>query len=158
LSPSWTDPTWQVNWNGSQPNGLKHNVQLINKLFVDSTSAHLLPPMWIPIGFTSDNSIYRPTQQLFCDGWGQNSLFWGGSNVTQAPLWLVSWEDDLIMTGVRSFDVKAYDNALANYADLGWGDDPRVYAIPNIPVPFLAGNQDFSPLWTNGNPVFPPLA
>ena len=25
----------------------------------------------------------------------------------------LSWEDDLIMTGVRSFDVKAYDNALA---------------------------------------------
>ena len=31
------------------------------------------------------------------------------------------------MTGVRSFDVKAYDNALANYADLGWGDDLRLY-------------------------------
>ena len=50
-----------------------------------------------------------------------------------------SWEDDLIMTGVRSFDVKAYDNALANYADLGWGDDlaavpacyrRRIWAVP----------------------------
>ncbi len=38
-----------------------------------------------------------------------------------------SWEDDLIMTGVRSFDVKAYDNALAGYGDLGWGDDLRLY-------------------------------
>ena len=38
----------------------------------------------------------------------------------------MSWEDDLIMTGVRSFDVKAYDNALAGYADLGWGDDLRI--------------------------------
>ena len=27
------------------------------------------------------------------------------------------------MTGVRSFDIKAYDNSLADYADLGWGDD-----------------------------------
>ena len=35
------------------------------------------------------------------------------------------WEDDLIMTGVRSFDVKAYDNAFAGYVDLGWGDDIR---------------------------------
>ena len=41
-------------------------------------------------------------------------------------LWGVyGWEDDLVMTGVRSFDIKAYDNALAAYADLGWGDDPR---------------------------------
>ncbi len=31
------------------------------------------------------------------------------------------------MTNVRSFDVKAYDNALAGYADLGWGDDLRLY-------------------------------
>ena len=31
------------------------------------------------------------------------------------------------MTGVRSFDVKAYDNALAGYGDLGWGDDLRLY-------------------------------
>ena len=37
-----------------------------------------------------------------------------------------SWEDDLVMTGVRSFDIKAYDNSLAGYADLGWGDDPRL--------------------------------
>ena len=42
-------------------------------------------------------------------------------------LWnLYSWEDDLIMTGVRSFDIKAYDNSLAAYADLGWGDDLRL--------------------------------
>ena len=43
-------------------------------------------------------------------------------------MWLVSWEDDLVMTNVRSFDVKAYDNAFAGYADLGWGDDLRLYA------------------------------
>ena len=30
------------------------------------------------------------------------------------------------MTGVRSFDIKAYDNSLAGYADLGWGDDLRL--------------------------------
>ena len=46
----------------------------------------------------------------------------------------MSWEDDLIMTGVRSFDVKAYDNAFAGYADLGWGDDLRLYLpYSNIP-------------------------
>jgi hypothetical protein len=30
------------------------------------------------------------------------------------------------MTGVRSFDIKAYDNSLSAYADLGWGDDLRL--------------------------------
>ena len=33
------------------------------------------------------------------------------------------------MTGVRSFDIKAYDNSLAAYADLGWGDDLRSYPL-----------------------------
>ena len=37
------------------------------------------------------------------------------------------WEDDLIMTGVRSFDIKAYDDVFAGYVDLGWGDDLRLY-------------------------------
>ena len=27
------------------------------------------------------------------------------------------------MTGVRSFDIKAYDDSFAGYVDLGWGDD-----------------------------------
>jgi hypothetical protein len=65
------------------------------------------------------------------------------------------------MTGVRSFDVKAYDNALANYADLGWGDDLRFSASVSpmfTNVQLLSGNPDFSPTWTNGNPVYPPLA
>ena len=30
--------------------------------------------------------------------------------------------------GRASFDVKAYDNAFGGYADLGWGDDLRLYA------------------------------
>src|SRR5262249_22207387 len=32
-----------------------------------------------------------------------------------------------VMTNVRSFDVKAYDNAFAGYADLGWADDLRLW-------------------------------
>ena len=56
------------------------------------------------------------------------------------------------MTGVRSFDIKAYDNSLAAYADLGWGDDPRLTGLLNPPnlgvptnttiTPYLAGNFD----------------
>jgi hypothetical protein len=32
------------------------------------------------------------------------------------------WEDDLLMTGVRSFDVKALDPELLSYVDLGFRD------------------------------------
>ena len=54
------------------------------------------------------------------------------------------------MTGVRSFDIKAYDNSLAAYADLGWGDDPRLTSQLVQPhqgttgpvTPYLAGNYD----------------
>ncbi len=89
-----------------------------------------------PNGFTGNFSIFRQSQQLFCDAAGQNSVFWTG-NVNPA-LWRQSWEDDLIMTGVRSFDVKAYDNALSNYGDLGWGDDLRLY----IPYSANPGNAN----------------
>ena len=58
-----------------------------------------------------------------------------------SPLWNISWEDDLIMSGVRSFDVKAYDNSFPGYVDLGWGDDLRLYTgytnNPPTPPPFL---------------------
>jgi hypothetical protein len=43
------------------------------------------------------------------------------------PLWYNAWEDDLVMTNVRSFDIKALDQAYAGYVDLGWGDDLRLY-------------------------------
>src|SRR5262249_41873048 len=125
LSPAWTDPTVQVNVAQAQPAGLVPLTSTeVQSGHVDPTRT-LLPPM-------DQLSGWRTTPQLFSDGWpplSQNGLtiFKGPAD----PLWLASWEDDLIMTGVRSFDVKAYDNALANYADLGWGDNyffPRNYA------------------------------
>src|SRR5208282_2130535 len=90
--------------------------------------------------------------QPYNDGWGSASIFFQPNNLTgnPPPLWsLYSWEDDLIMTGVRSFDIKAYDNSLARYADLGWGDDLRNYPLsatqnPNnlTVLPFLSGTPN----------------
>jgi hypothetical protein len=112
------------------------------------------------------NSFWRLSPQLFTpipnstNDAGGNSMFFPYQPGSQLwHLWSqLSWEDDLIMTNVRSFDVKAYDNTLAGYADLGWGDDPRVTSqlLPallgtNSQVPFLAGNPDYS-----GNNVYPP--
>ena len=88
---------------------------------------------------------------------GANSLFWGGQTVNELSLWGLSWEDDLIMTGVRSFDIKAYDNALAAYADLGWGDDPRQTGLlspqfmnTGSQLPSLYGNYDIVTSGYNG--------
>jgi hypothetical protein len=65
--------------------------------------------------------------QPFSDGRGTTSTAGFFSGDPANPLWAnASWEDDLILTNVRSFDVNAFDPALADYADLGWGDDLRV--------------------------------
>lgn len=118
LSPFWTDPTWQVNMNLTQPFGLAYQYANVNPLVANT--GQLLPDM---------TGNYRVNPQLYNDGLpsnnpGPNGFFPAGS--AQLTLWKLGWEDDLIMTGVRSFDVKVYDNALSGYADLGWGDDVRL--------------------------------
>jgi hypothetical protein len=160
LSPNWNDPTVQVNVIGAQPNGLSYGSLNIAGGAVDPTNAGLLPPMTQPNGAATpggDFSIFRRTSQLFSDAAGFNSVFWTAANPSNVPLWTASWDDDLIMTGVRSFDVKAYDNALAQWADLGWGDDLRSSGFAGLP--FLTGNPDHSPGATAAppNPVYPPL-
>jgi hypothetical protein len=111
--------------------------------------AQLLPPMDAASGWRSGNRA-----QPFSDGAGSSTTFFGGSPANS--LWAEkSWEDDLILTNVRSFDVKAFEPALADYADLGWGDDPRVTSalsdsstgtdylgMGNQPAPFLFGNSN----------------
>jgi hypothetical protein len=122
-----------------------------------------MSPGGLPSGFAY--SLLRRNIQPDCDGLGTTSVFMGGSTSGPSTLWALSWEDDLIMTNVRSFDIKAYDNALAQYADLGWGDDVRLQAgwapSPQFnsganafikavagTAPFLTGNFDFSYLWS----------
>ena len=154
LSPLWTDPTVQVNVSGA-PAGLNPLVpgpggEVINGL-VDNTGVRtLLPAMTTP---------WRNTPQPYSDGWGgNNNSFFPANNLALMNLWnLYGWEDDLVMTGVRSFDIKAYDNALAAYADLGWGDDPRQTGLlsPQFmntgqQLPYLAGNWDIITAGYNG--------
>jgi type II secretory pathway pseudopilin PulG len=157
LSPQWNDPTRQANgvnnatfnFGLGQPAGLRPLVPggggEVQLGFVDNTGTvrSLLPAM---------NGVWRNTPQPYTDSWGTNNIFFPPNT----PLWnLYSWEDDLVMTNVRSFDIKVYDNALSGYADLGWGDDPRLTAQLQPPflgygaglgvtqqVPFLAGNLD----------------
>ena len=98
-------------------------------------------------------TAWRTTPQPYTDGFGANNVFFAANSQLWSPY---GWEDDLIMTNVRSFDIKVYDNSLSGYADLGWGDDPRVTAQLAPPflgfaaalgvqqqIPYLAGNLDF---------------
>jgi prepilin-type N-terminal cleavage/methylation domain-containing protein len=144
LSPVWNDPSVQVNVALAQPNGL---TPLPANVVPVVDNGNFLPAM---------SATWRGNPQLYTDGIGTANQFFPNpeNNAQQQQLWqlwsALSWEDDLIMTNVRSFDVKAYDNALANYADLGWGDDPRTSGFNN--APFLGGNPDLS-----GKNVNPPL-
>ena len=94
-------------------------------------------------------TLWRNSAQPYNDGAGDPNA--NGVNhfyTNTSPLWsTLSWEDDLIMTGVRSFDIKAYDNALAGYGDLGWGDDLRLY------IPY--SNYGAANIYSKNNPAIP---
>ncbi len=132
----WEDPYPTPPSAGSkqQPPGLKP----YNPSATTNAGGPLLPPV---------STLNQP----FRDGAGTTTF------ALASPAGDAVWEDDLIMTGVRSFDIKAYDNAFAGYVDLGWGDDignPAVYnpsyynALgdkPTVP-PYIVSNTT-SILW-----------
>ncbi len=114
LSPFWTDPVWQVNVNGGQAAGLQ--------------------------AYPTNNALPPVAGDPFADGAG--SVTFTVNNVPPAnnpnnTQSYALWQDDLIMTGVRSFDVKAYDNAFPGYVDLGWGNfgnqTPLVTTVRGVP-------------------------
>ncbi|MFO0889279.1 MAG: type II secretion system protein [Isosphaeraceae bacterium] len=161
ISPSWTDPTYPVsgvnypkfglNLPARQPFGLRYQNATVA---IDVDDAELLPAM---------TAAYRLNPQPYTDTYGRNSGFFSPN----APLWsTASWEDDLIMTGVRSFDVKAYDESRADFVDLGWGDDYRQYVpysnfngslFPNPATPALASTPPVT-FWPPLNPNLDPRA
>jgi hypothetical protein len=102
-SPLWTDPIKRINDAAAAPfyqvpPGAGEPA-LTQALALSATTPTLLPPMQPPY-----NEL-----QLFNDS--------AGSTVFAMPQQAV-WEDDLLATGVRSFDVKAYDPN-PGYVDAG---------------------------------------
>jgi len=102
LSTAWTDPVFQPGLNsGAQSPGLSGV----------SPTFQALPPM---------TAKFRLSPQLYNDGAGTATFAATGSAYFSA------WEDDLIMSGVRSFDIKAYDpnagfaGTTPGYYDLGY--------------------------------------
>jgi type II secretory pathway pseudopilin PulG len=154
LSSNWTDPTYPVNGvlfplpatslAAGQPAGLSYLAANVKP--AESNP----PPLQLSEFLPAVTLTFRNSPQPYNDGLGTYSMFALDSSGNLTSLWSGSWEDDLVMTGVRSFDVKAYDNSAAQYVDLGWGDDPRVtnplVGSPGLGtnnlIPYLAGNLD----------------
>ena len=113
----WGDPVKSIYNTSTQPLGLS---PLAPDQPYNNDSTTLLPPMG------GNASSVTP---LFTDGAGSSSFLPVAASNAPARL----WEEDLILTNVRSFDVKAYDpdaslynsatNGLfsAGYHDLGYG-------------------------------------
>ena len=159
MSTNWTDPSRPLGpASGFPQEDFLIPVHDSNK--VPSFPANdMLPPMTNGvIPNSSYGRLFRVTPQPFNDGAGEANLAF--SNLGNLPnteadsVWFRCWEDDLLATGVRSFDIKAYDAAFGGYVDLGWGDDLRLYSAGNnIPAspPFLA----FTPIYPFGSFEWP---
>lgn len=127
-SVGWTDPIVFVTNSGNyvQPNGL---IPFPPNAIPTNNSTNFLPPVT-----TAQTGAPPP----FADtGAGSQSFVAIPGNPTRV------WEDDLLLTGVRSFDVKAYDgdaplyNTPANgyfsagYYDLGYGATSYLTGLPS---------------------------
>jgi prepilin-type N-terminal cleavage/methylation domain-containing protein len=138
----WNDPIQYIGNGNGQPNGLHPFVANALPSFA-ATSLNVLPPMnTVTFGGSpfTPATPFRVTAQPNTDNSGSPhfAIVPSPPFPTADYLWRQSWEDDLLMTGVRSFDVKAYDNAYAGYVDLGWGNDLRQY-MGYIPTNTLTG-------------------
>jgi prepilin-type N-terminal cleavage/methylation domain-containing protein len=121
LHQFWTDPNRYV--AAGQANGLHTPNSGV------AATLNLLPPMTTaPIPNSTAPTPYRLLAQPNNDGTGSPEFAVYPAPFAPDQLWRQAWEDDLVLTGVRSFDVKAYDNTYAGYVDLGWGDDGRLWA------------------------------
>ena len=139
---AWGDPATTLTTNGQQAQGLHYfNPSVIPA----SNSANFMPP--IPNTLTlipTTTTLLRATTLANSDNAGSLNFAAitppANSNLGVDALWRQLWEDDLILTGVRSFDVKAYDDAYPGFVDLGWADDGRLWApyAPYLPANALS--------------------
>jgi hypothetical protein len=145
LSRHWGDPVQGLGVNGytKQPPGL---IQLNPSVGVTSLGANyggsLLPPVLNAFNPDGVGSTGNATSFWDFEPNSGNPVF-DPTNANYTPARLL-WDDDLILTNVRSFDVKAYDpdaalyNAInfynAGYYDLGYGvGTPAIGASANPP-------------------------
>lgn len=166
LSRTWTDPVKRIN----DPTGSTYfsagTLYANDKAYTQApglswTTPTLLPPV---------------ATQPFNDGAGNATAFMLVPGTAGSSDYV--YEDDLLLTGVRSFDVKAYDNApgywnpstsafvpsMPGYYDLGYGDkDNQAAALqPTFAADLLTFNHEgrMPPLTTDNrtDPSYPVTA
>jgi prepilin-type N-terminal cleavage/methylation domain-containing protein len=108
ISPYWQDPYWQLNTNGGiQSPGLTLNGNTVYlpvplRIRIDSPGSGNPTFQIMPFADGAGSSPYPPTNGAS----GYDLFHDANGNVLDPDTF---WEDDLILTGVRSFDVKVYD-------------------------------------------------
>lgn len=120
ISPRWYDPVWRLTDSVNNPNAYQTvGLSQVNVVPLPPMNGDVIPNTATP---------YRLNPQLFCDGAG-SPFFASLAGARPDALWLNAWENDLIATGVRSFDVKAFDPTVKTYVDLGYGaeQNPQLY-------------------------------
>jgi prepilin-type N-terminal cleavage/methylation domain-containing protein len=136
-SPLWTDPVYAINDPSPNPNqqrsflqaaGLSWTNYLNNIGTIPTTAGGYLPPL-------NDPSL---DAQPFNDGFPHAGALTAGNPFVMP---IAVYRDDLILQGVRSFDVKAYDDSVPGYVDLGYSN--YLYGVTPqdaIPAPFVNAN------------------
>ena len=140
IAPFYNDPYWTLvsplsGPSYAQANGLSYSSSYSFSLtsYPNSTT-QLLPPM---TGAASTLG-YQP----FNDGKGllPSTAFDSTTSFVTIP---AVFEDDLVMTGVRSFDIKAYDDTAPGYVDLGYSN-----FVSGITTGFTDGSSATNPTLT----------
>lgn len=148
LSPRWTDPVKRIN---DPQTAAYYTATGFDTAFgqqsagLSSITTFLLPPM---------TARWRYSPQSYNDAAGSVTFGTPTSTVTTpAPPWLALAEEDLILTNVRSFDVKAYDQVAGDYYDLGYMSGPTSYVT--MPAVTGAGQPPVpNPAMYNQTPPF----
>ncbi|GAC1335269.1 MAG: hypothetical protein NVSMB14_02620 [Isosphaeraceae bacterium] len=126
MSPRWWDPIWRLNdnSNGNNPNATRApGMSWVNITPLPPMNSAVIPNTVTP---------YRLNPQQFCDGIG-SPVFAAETAGQPDALWLNTWENDLIATGVRSFDIKAFDPTVKAYVDLGYGAEQNTTFLAQTP-------------------------
>jgi prepilin-type N-terminal cleavage/methylation domain-containing protein len=138
LSPYWTDPVKRINDPAGAPYYSVNTFQL-NTGAGDAANAQAPGLSWAtPTLLPRMNTPFRPVAQPSNDGSGTVTFAALAAAATQPDLlWsLVGESTDLALTGVRCFDVKAYDPVARGYVDLGWAFNPA-NANTTLPIQYF---------------------
>lgn len=123
LSPLWVDPLkrlnapLQVTMPGS--NGAPYQLRTGNQPFGLSWNFDAQPLSWLPEMLSPTRNLDQPFSEPSANAQsGANSYFYNN----MSNIWNTTWEDDLIATNVRSFDVKVFEPSpeIQSYVDLGY--------------------------------------